>query len=153
MDQVLEHLQDPTETLSEVYRILKADGVLAISIPDAKSWESKMFGSAWFRWELPRHLYHFSRSTIAAMLEKNGFSVIDVKYDAHHFGVMSSIQYVLGGIKSPPKITFALAYPLSFLLAIVLGIFHSSGRTVICTKKKSVRSKKIATPVLMELKS
>ena len=83
MREVLNHTQNPAETLREIHRILKAEGLLAISIPDAKGLESKMFGSAWYPWELPRHLYLFSRALIIAMLEKNGFSVIDVKRDAH----------------------------------------------------------------------
>jgi hypothetical protein len=70
------------------------------------------------------------------MLEKNGFSAIDVKYDAHPFGVISSIQYVLGGSKLPPKITFASMYPLSFLIAGILAIFHSSGGMVVYARKK-----------------
>jgi 2-polyprenyl-3-methyl-5-hydroxy-6-metoxy-1,4-benzoquinol methylase len=136
MHQVLEHTQDPTETLCEIHRVLKADGLLAISVPDAESLESKIFGSAWHNWELPRHLYHFSRATITAMLEKNGFLVTDVKHDANPFGVLRSIEHIFAHVNLNPKIGFAVAYPLSFLIAIILRTVDSSGSMAIYARTK-----------------
>jgi len=43
MHQVLEHVADPTATLLEINRILKDDGLLAISVPDTGSLEARIF--------------------------------------------------------------------------------------------------------------
>jgi len=136
MLQVLEHTQDPAGTLREVYRILKADGLLTIGVPNAASWESKLFGSRWGPWEIPRHLYHFSPTTITALLEKNGFSVIDIKYDGIPNGFLWSMQYVFADVKLNPKIGFALAYPLAYLVSVFALVFRSAGSIAVFAKKR-----------------
>lgn len=151
MHQVLEHTQNPAETLSEIHRILKADGLVAMSVPDAESWESKIFGPAWVAWELPRHLYHFSRATITAMLEKKGFSVIAVKHDAHPGGVLGSMRYVFADVKLNPRIGFALAYPLSFLLAAILSKLNTSGSMAIYAGVGGITNSNSSRTVVTEL--
>src|SRR5262249_45459063 len=56
----LEHTFGVWAVLREVRRILDDRGLLVITLPNAGSWEAKLFGRWWFPWELPRHLYHFN---------------------------------------------------------------------------------------------
>jgi len=73
---VLEHLHDPAGSLREIYRILKPDGLLVIRVPNASSWDSRLFGRYWAGLDAPRHLYVFTPVTLDALLAANHFRII-----------------------------------------------------------------------------
>ena len=73
---VLEHLHDPAGSLREIYRILKPDGILVIRVPNASSWDSRLFGRYWAGLDSPRHLYVFTPLTLDALLAANHFQSI-----------------------------------------------------------------------------
>jgi SAM-dependent methyltransferase len=75
MWDVLEHVHRPQETLLEIRRLLKPDGVLVFRLPLLDSWDRKLFGPYWSGWDAPRHLTLFSRRTIGLMLARTGFRV------------------------------------------------------------------------------
>jgi SAM-dependent methyltransferase len=66
---VLEHLHDPRQTLTEIWRILKPGGFLICSVPNLDSIDAKLFGRFWIGLDAPRHLYVYSRCTLSAMLK------------------------------------------------------------------------------------
>jgi SAM-dependent methyltransferase len=72
---VLEHVHSPTETLLEIRRILKSDGVLIFRVPLLDAWDRKLFGRYWAGWDAPRHLTLFSKHTLGLMLARTGFCV------------------------------------------------------------------------------
>lgn len=72
---VLEHVHDPTGTLSEMHRILKPDGLAIIRVPNLNTWDARLFGPYWVGLDAPRHLYVFSAETLTALLHKTGFQV------------------------------------------------------------------------------
>lgn len=71
---VLEHLHDPAATLREIHRVLKRGGVLVIRVPNAASWDARLFGRYWAGLEPPRHLYVFTPDTLRALVTANGLS-------------------------------------------------------------------------------
>ena len=75
----LEHMYDPLETLREAHRILKPDGLLLIQIPNAGSFEARLFGQWWIQWDVPRHLFHFTKRTMGQLLDKSGFQLVKIK--------------------------------------------------------------------------
>ena len=75
---VVEHLHDPAASLREIHRILKPDGLLLFRVPNASGWDARAFGRYWAGLDAPRHLYVFSPHTVKALLEANGFHVIEV---------------------------------------------------------------------------
>ena len=80
MNDSIEHLTHPKETLEEIRRVLKTDGVLCISTPDIDSFLSGFLGARW--WGIQQsHLYYFSRKTLSKMLDVAGFKVI--RYTSH----------------------------------------------------------------------
>lgn len=72
MDQVIEHIADPQDTLRGIARILKPGGLVIVSTPNANGWGAKVFGSRWINWHAPYHLHHFSIRSMKAAAGKAG---------------------------------------------------------------------------------
>ena len=77
---VLEHLSYPKETLMKVREILKEDGILIITAPNFASPEAKIFKDRWFHLDVPRHLYHFTPTSLHRLLNEAGFKVVKTSY-------------------------------------------------------------------------
>lgn len=73
--QVLEHLEDPRAALAAMRELLRPQGRVLITVPNAGSWSSRFFASAWLGWDLPRHLTHFTPASLAALAEGVGLKV------------------------------------------------------------------------------
>lgn len=77
MNEVIEHLYDPFESLLKVKNILKLGGYFVIETPCLGSWDYKLFKNAyWGGYHIPRHLNIFSRKTIKLILEKANFEIV-----------------------------------------------------------------------------
>ncbi|MBL8447866.1 MAG: class I SAM-dependent methyltransferase [Zoogloeaceae bacterium] len=74
-DQVAEHLVDPVATIRATRKLLKADGKLILSFPNAQGWGAWLFGRHWINWHTPYHLHFFSRRSIGVLAEKAGLYV------------------------------------------------------------------------------
>lgn len=94
MSHSLEHMYHLDRVLAEVRRILDDRGVLVIAIPNAGSLEAKLFGRWWVNWDPPRHLYHFTRTTLERLLERAGFSLARVKTGVTSAHFMTSLERV-----------------------------------------------------------
>lgn len=70
---VLEHTLNPHTTLEKINHALKPKGVLAIAVPNFGSFQSRLFGKHWFHLDLPRHLFHLTRSSLERALKTQGF--------------------------------------------------------------------------------
>jgi 2-polyprenyl-3-methyl-5-hydroxy-6-metoxy-1,4-benzoquinol methylase len=72
---VLEHMRDPFDTLAECHRLLIDKGLLYLSVPNAGSWQARLFRSAWFHLDAPRHLNHFDKRSLLLLLRQTGYDV------------------------------------------------------------------------------
>jgi SAM-dependent methyltransferase len=72
MWHVLEHLTRPVEVLKSLAQLLTDDGVLLVSVPNFKSWQSKLFRGSWFHLDPPRHIIHFEADTLEHCLADAG---------------------------------------------------------------------------------
>lgn len=70
LDQVIEHLADPVQTMQEISRILKPNGVVIIATPNMKGWGARCFGRRWIHWHVPYHLHHFFLQSMRSLAEK-----------------------------------------------------------------------------------
>jgi SAM-dependent methyltransferase len=75
LDQVIEHVTDPVETLHGISRILKPGGTAILGTPNAGGWGAKLFGRRWINWHVPYHLQHFSKQSMRIASEKAGLKV------------------------------------------------------------------------------
>jgi SAM-dependent methyltransferase len=90
---VLEHVYDPIQTLKEIQRILKPDGLLLINIPNPDAWERKWFGKYWSGWDIPRHTFLFSTLTIDNLLLKADLRRVEIfSFTGRHGAMIISLQ-------------------------------------------------------------
>ena len=75
MDQVIEHVIDPIETLSGIARVLKPGGRLVMTTPNSNGWGVRAFGDKWIHWHCPYHLQQYSRKSMKLAAKKTGFTV------------------------------------------------------------------------------
>jgi len=78
MWHVLEHLPQPLAALRDIARVLQPDGVLMLACPMVDSWEAWMFGRYWAGYDVPRHLFVYSRQTLQRMLRQAGFEASEI---------------------------------------------------------------------------
>lgn len=78
--QVLEHVPHPRLILQEVHRILKPEGLLALSTPDIGGLPARVLGRRW--WNIRRlHINQFTTKTLLTALKNIGFrNVSSVSY-------------------------------------------------------------------------
>jgi len=69
MWHVLEHIANLEETIKEVEALLNPNGILIIAVPNFNSFDAAYYKNYWAAFDVPRHLWHFSRNTM-----KNLFS-------------------------------------------------------------------------------
>lgn len=79
LDQVIEHVTDPVETLRGVARVLKPGGVAILSTPNSNGWGVRLFGRRWINWHTPYHIQHFSRASMRLVAESAGLGVASVQ--------------------------------------------------------------------------
>jgi SAM-dependent methyltransferase len=123
MNHVIEHLPNPKETLQEIKRILRKDGLLLITTPNFDSINAKIFKENWFPLEIPRHLYLFTPVTLKKLLNSvGGFRLNKIKYDVSTYSLMKSMEYWLEGRDKIKNILvrFRLLFlPLTIIQALV----------------------------------
>jgi 2-polyprenyl-3-methyl-5-hydroxy-6-metoxy-1,4-benzoquinol methylase len=93
---VLEHLNDPKETLTMLASLLKAGGEMVIEVPNIDSIKLKIFGSNFFCLEIPRHLYHFNIKTLRLMCAEADLKVTSHKIAGSAKSTVRSIYFALG---------------------------------------------------------
>lgn len=87
-----EHVTSPHEVLSEVRRILKPNGTVAIAVPNIDSIPARVFGRYWWHLCPPVHPFGYSVTTLSSVLRKHEFEVTKVVYNSDYVGLLGSIQ-------------------------------------------------------------
>jgi hypothetical protein len=141
MDQVLEHMVDPIQTLKDVSKILKSSGVLIINIPNSESYGAKLFGNKWIHWHIPYHLQHFSKQSIQLAAKHAEFNISQIKTFTSsewlHFQWMSLFAYPNYGNKSifwEKKVRQMNKFSLKFWCFVFLKLLHKTKINHILTR-------------------
>lgn len=67
---VLEHIPNYKEVLTKLKSRLNKNGLLVIAVPNYKSYDAFYYQNFWAAWDVPRHLWHFSRDGISNIIER-----------------------------------------------------------------------------------
>jgi 2-polyprenyl-3-methyl-5-hydroxy-6-metoxy-1,4-benzoquinol methylase len=76
---IVEHVQDPRNFLSDIYDVLVPGGVLALSTPDTGHFLRHLMMSNWPMLQPMQHTVLFSRRALKALLEDCGFVEVSVE--------------------------------------------------------------------------
>ncbi len=110
---VLEHINNPIDTLNKIGKLLKPTGKLVVAVPNCCSYDATYYKTYWAALDVPRHLWHFNTQTITQLAHKSGFKLVrkhrqllDVFYisllseqNKGNNGVSAFIKAMLVGVK------------------------------------------------------
>jgi 2-polyprenyl-3-methyl-5-hydroxy-6-metoxy-1,4-benzoquinol methylase len=82
MWDVVEHLRDPFATIARASAALRQGGILALSTGDVRSVAARLSGPRWHLFNLPEHLFFFSRESLRRLLEANGLRIVRAAYES-----------------------------------------------------------------------
>ncbi len=141
MLDVLEHTED-RQTLKEVRRVLKSDGLFIINVP--------AFPWLWSTWdEIAHHKRRYTKASLTQVLEKNGFSVIKISY---LFSFLLIPAFIIRKLKtsmydktsytsdfqtsSPFNALLLMLSRFDIFMAIFLGLPFGTSLFCVATKRK-----------------
>lgn len=76
---VLEHVPDLRLTLQQLHQSLTENGIIFIAVPNYQSADSGWYQHNWAGFDVPRHLWHFSQSSMRQLLHQNEFRLMEIK--------------------------------------------------------------------------
>ncbi len=89
---VLEHIHQLDDTLKKLTLLLNPDGILVVALPNSNSYDANHYKEFWAAYDLPRHIYHFTRESLIALAEKYNLTcqkIIPQKLDAYYISLLS----------------------------------------------------------------
>ena len=92
MWHVLEHVPNLNNQIKELKRLLKPNGTLIIAVPNFKSFDAKHYGKFWAAYDVPIHFWHFSKTAIKMLFEKEEMKLVQVlpmKFDSFYVSLLS----------------------------------------------------------------
>lgn len=112
---VLEHLDNPAETLSDCARLLKPGGILVCLVPNADCISRRWKGEFWFGFRDAGHISLFAPAEWLELVTKSGLHVVktfgDGLWDAPYLpGVPTLLQRLV--FLLPALVQFQLGIPL-----------------------------------------
>lgn len=96
---VLEHVYPLRETVRELIRRLAPGGAIFIAVPNHESQDAAHYQSHWAAYDVPRHIWHFNRKSMAEFLQQEGLTVkaiLPMKLDAYYVSLLSE-RYTRSG--------------------------------------------------------
>ncbi len=98
MWHVLEHVHALHEYIVQIKSLLKPGGRLVVAVPNYTSPDALHYQQYWAALDVPRHLYHFSPTSMKALMALHGLQVVQTKpmwFDSFYVSMLSE-QYRSG---------------------------------------------------------
>jgi SAM-dependent methyltransferase len=92
MWHVLEHVPNLADFIDKIKSLLKPNGVLVVAVPNFKSWDAKHYNSYWAAYDVPRHLWHFSRKSMERIFSEFDMKILEelpMKFDSYYVSLLS----------------------------------------------------------------
>jgi len=89
---VLEHVPNLIEYIKTLKKLLNPNGVLVIAVPNFKSYDAHHYKEFWAAYDVPRHLWHFSKTAIATLFKKVDLEIVKTHpmiFDAFYVSLLS----------------------------------------------------------------
>ena len=136
---VLEHLPDYKQQLNKFKPLLKSSGRIFIAVPNFMSYDAAYFKQYWAAYDVPRHLWHFSKKSMALIFDELDMEIertLPTFFDAFYVSLLST-KNKSGRYKIFKALWIGL---LSNLKAINTGEYSSLVFVVKLKKKQNKRS-------------
>lgn len=92
MWHVLEHVPDLEFQIKELKRLIKPNGTIIIAVPNFNSFDAVYYGKFWAAFDVPRHLWHFSKTAIEKLFAIENLKLVKVlpmKFDSFYVSLLS----------------------------------------------------------------
>jgi len=122
MWHVLEHVPSINKTIEEFNRILSEKGKVIIAVPNHKSWDANYYKEFWAGWDVPIHLWHFSKLSIEKLFLNHNFKLTEKKpmlFDSFYVSLLSE-EFKTGNKKFINGLMIGL-------ISNIIGIFTKRG--------------------------
>jgi SAM-dependent methyltransferase len=89
----LEHVYEPWVYLEKIKTQLNPDGVFIVALPNYESTDGNKYGANWAAYDTPRHLYHFTPTSMEKIMFNNEFLIDEIHrmpFDAFYVSILSS---------------------------------------------------------------
>jgi len=89
---VLEHVSDLNETIAKLKNHLDKSGTMFIAVPNLQSFDAIRYKEHWAGYDVPRHLWHFSRKPMEILLSRHDLKLINVapmRLDSYYVSLLS----------------------------------------------------------------
>lgn len=143
--QVIEHLENPSETMNLLISKLKIGGVLILETPSPSGLDFRIgtFGT-WGGWHAPRHFYVFSTECLVDLLESVGFKVLEVSHIPSPYLWAETLKARrLASQKNPIRGIFTISNPLFIVLIAAFDFLRlqtgkkTSNQRIIAVREQS----------------
>jgi SAM-dependent methyltransferase len=129
---VIEHISEPNIIFSDIAKILKTHGLLVINIPNSNSIVARFLGKHW-PFLLAVHIHYFTPKSLAQILDKHGFELIESKPYFQSLGlgyiINRGCNILGGGLRFMPVSLSQYLDRLSFR--------YNMGQTTFVARKKN----------------
>lgn len=104
-NQLIEHIIDLDSFLERCKKLLKDDGLIIFSTPNAGSMYRKLCGKKWINWHIPYHQQVFTEKSLSLLLKKHGFDTVRTKivtpmtWTLHQLHALRTSQII--GVRNP----------------------------------------------------
>lgn len=126
-----EHIYEPKGFLSAIHKVLKPNGVLAITTPDPASMLAKISGKNWVSFKLPEHVFYWSPETIRKILEDT-FEVLEICPAGQYATLGFLFRRLFRLTNEPGKVVSAI---IRFLNRF--SIYSDNGSLTVIARKKA----------------
>jgi 2-polyprenyl-3-methyl-5-hydroxy-6-metoxy-1,4-benzoquinol methylase len=89
---VLEHLPNLELYIGVFKSLLKSNGILVIAVPNFKSYDAAYYKTFWAAYDVPRHLWHFSKIAIEELFKSKNLKLVKTLpmiFDAYYVCLLS----------------------------------------------------------------
>ena len=89
---VLEHVPNLEEYIKNLKKLLKPSGTLIVAVPNYKSYDAIYYKRNWAAYDVPRHLWHFSKKSIKRLfsdVDMNLACVLPMWFDSFYVSMLS----------------------------------------------------------------
>ena len=108
---VLEHVENLSETIFLINKMLAENGKIVIAVPNFKSDDANYYKDFWAAFDVPRHLWHFSQKSIHLLFENENMTIekiLPMKFDSFYVSMLSE-KYKTG------KLNFLIGFWRGFV--------------------------------------